>query len=86
MYVKVCDSFFGHWSFQQQINSNPETYSEPCQPSKMELFALTKVNDLNSSEPLIIFEKSFISDVQHGCESASEISLFIQYNSLEKPQ
>ena len=48
--------------------TNAETYSEICQPSKLERFAQI----INSIYSLTIFEKRFILDVQQGSECAPE--------------
>ena len=52
------------------LEANPEAYSEPCQTSKMELFA--KI--VNGFSYLNIFAKSSISDVSQNSEFASEAS------------
>ena len=53
------------WRKKQILSS--KVYPEPCQTSKMELFA--KI--INSFQPLTIILKSFILDVWHGYEYAS---------------
>ena len=50
-----------------------ETYSEPCQTSKMECFEKI-VNDF---QLLIIFEKCLILDVGHGSKPVSALQLHL---------
>ena len=67
----------------QQVNlSNPEANSEPCQISKMELFA--KI--VNGQKPLTFFVKHFILDVWLDSEYGSVIcySFFGKFEDANK--
>ena len=54
------------------IQKNKETYSEPCQTSKMELY----VKIVEGGRPLANFAKSFILDVWQGSEYASRVPFY----------
>ena len=75
------DTFYAVY-FSYLHKNVAEAYSEPSRTSKMQLFA--KI--VNGFQPLIIFAKSFILDVQLGFEYVSESDIhgerFVRYNEI----